>query len=163
MAIAKTLMKYLKERDIDYRLVKHAHTATAEASAHAADVPAHQVAKAVVLRDTEGYVISVLPANHSLEIEWVRAELNRNLEMAAEDEFKKLFEDCETGAVPALGLAYGLQVIWDDELAYTSDVYIESGDHENLIWLDRREFSKLMAGLPHTIISKDEQVGNWKY
>jgi Ala-tRNA(Pro) deacylase len=163
MAIAKTLTDYLKERGIDYDLVAHDHTATAEASAHAAHVPAHQVAKAVVLRDDAGYVISVLPANHSLEISWVNDELDRNLEMACEDEFKKLFADCETGAVPALGEAYGLKVIWDDELAYTADIYIEAGDHEHLIWLERRDFKKLMSGLPHTIISKDEEVGCWKY
>ena len=163
MAIAKTLIKYLKERGIDYDLVAHDHTATAEASAHAAHVPAHQVAKAVVLRDDAGYVISVLPANHSLEINWVNDELGRSLEMACEDEFKKLFGDCETGAVPALGEAYGLKVIWDDELAYTADIYIEAGDHEHLIWLERRDFKKLMSGLPHTIISKDEEVGSWKY
>ena len=163
MATAKTLINYLKERGIDYELVAHDHTATAEASAHAAHVPAHQVAKAVVLRDDSGYVISVLPANHSLEIEWVNDELDRKLEMACEDEFKKLFGDCETGAVPALGEAYGLKVIWDDELAYTADIYIEAGDHEHLIWLERRDFKKLMSGLPHTIISKDLEVGSWKY
>ena len=163
MATAKTLINYLKERGIDYELVAHDHTATAEASAHAAHVPAHQVAKAVVLRDDSGYVISVLPANHSLEIDWVNDELNRKLELACEDEFKKLFGDCETGAVPALGEAYGLKVIWDDELAYTADIYIEAGDHEHLIWLERRDFKKLMSGLPHTIISKDQEVGSWKY
>ena len=163
MAIAKTLINYLKERGVDYELVAHDHKATAEASAHAAHVPAHQVAKAVVLRDDAGYVISVLPANHSLEINWVNDELDRSLEMACEDEFKKLFGDCETGAVPALGEAYGLKVIWDDELAYTADIYIEAGDHEHLIWLERRDFKKLMSGLPHTIISKDEEVGCWKY
>lgn len=163
MATAKTLINYLKERGIDYELVAHDHTATAEASAHAAHVPAHQVAKAVVLRDDSGYVISVLPANHSLEIDWVNDELDRKLEMACEDEFKKLFGDCETGAVPALGGAYGLKVIWDDELAYTADIYIEAGDHEHLIWLERRDFKKLMSGLPHTIISKDQEVGSWKY
>ena len=54
-------------------------------------------------------------------------------------------------------------MIWDDELAYTSDVYIEAGDHEHLIWLERRDFRKLMSDLPHTIISKDEEVGSWKY
>ena len=163
MAIAKTLISYLKERGIDYQLIEHKHTPTAEASAHAAHVPVHQVAKAVVLRDDAGYVISVLPANHSLEIRWVNEELDRKLEMACEDEFKKLFGDCETGAVPALGEAYGLKVIWDDELAYTSDVYIEAGDHEHLIWLERRDFRKLMKDLPHTIISKDREVGCWKY
>jgi Ala-tRNA(Pro) deacylase len=163
MAIATTLINYLKEREVDYDLVEHEHTATARASARAAHVPAHQVAKAVVLRDDSGYVVSVLPANHSLEIGWVNEELDRNLELACEEEFKTLFKDCEPGAVPAFGDAYGVQVIWDDELQYTSDIYIEAGDHEHLIWLERRDFRKLMSSLPHTIISKDEQVGSWKY
>ena len=163
MAIAKTLTRYLKERGVDYQLVEHAHTATAEASAHAAHLPTHQVAKAVVLKDAEGYVLSVVPANHSVELGWVNDALERELELACEDEFKKLFADCETGAVPALGEAYGVPVIWDDELAYTADVYIEAGDHEHLVWLERRDFRKLMSGLPHTIISKDEEVGCWKY
>ena len=163
MAIARTLTKYLKDRGVDYRLIEHAHTPTAEASAHAAHLPAHQVAKAVVLRDDGGYVLGVLPANHTLEIGWVNDELGRQLEMASEDEFKKLFGDCETGAVPALGDAYGIQVVWDDELAHAADVYIEAGDHEHLIWLERRDFRKLMSGLPHTIISKDENVGSWRW
>jgi Ala-tRNA(Pro) deacylase len=163
MAIAKTLMNYLEERGVNYDLVEHKHSATAIESAHSAHLPCHQVAKAVVLRDDQGYVLSVLPSNHSLEISWVNAELDRNLEMAEEQEFKALFEDCEVGAVPALGEAYGIQVIWDDELQYTSDVYIEAGDHEHLIWLERRDFRKLMSSLPHTIISRDEEVGNWKY
>lgn len=163
MAIATTLISYLKEKGIRYDLVEHAHTETAVDSAHAANLPPHQVAKAVVLRDDAGYVLSVLPANHSLEIDWVNQELGRKLELACEKEFGELFVDCEPGAVPALGEAYGIQVIWDDELAYTADVYIEAGDHEHLIWLDRRDFKKLMGSLPHSIISKDAEVGSWKY
>jgi len=163
MAIATTLINYLEDKGVNYDLVEHEHTSTSFATARAAQLPAHQVAKAVVLRDDEGYVVSVLPTNHSLEIDWVNEELNRNLELAQEEEFKALFEDCEPGAVPALGEAYGLQVIWDDDLLYTSDVYIEAGDHEHLIWLDRRSFKKLMLSLPHTVISKDEEVGSWKY
>ena len=64
MAIAQTLISYLKEKGISYDLVEHAHTETAVDSAHAANVPPHQVAKAVVLCDDDGYVVSVLPANH---------------------------------------------------------------------------------------------------
>jgi len=163
MAIARTLTTYLEERGIRYDLVEHQHTETAAESAHAANVPVHQVAKAVVLCDDVGYVVSVLPANHSLEIGWVNQELGRTLALACEKEFSNLFADCEPGAVPALGEAYGVQVIWDDELAYTSDIYIEAGDHEHLIWLDRHDFKKLMSSLPHTIISKDAEVGSWKY
>ncbi len=163
MAIAPTLMNYLKTAGISYDLIEHAHSATARGSARTADLPAHQVAKAVVLRDDAGYVLSVLPSNHTLEIDWVNEELNRSLVKATEAEFAELFVDCEPGAVPAFGEAYGIQVIWDDDLQYTADVYIEAGDHEHLIWLDRRDFKKLMSSLPHTIISKDSAIGNWKY
>lgn len=163
MAIAQTLINYLDERDVEYDLVQHAHTSTSFATARAADIPPHQLAKAVVLKDDDGYVVSVLPTNHSLEIDWVNEELDRSLELACEEEFKSLFKDCETGAVPALGEAYGIKVIWDDDLAYTSDIYIEAGDHEHLVWLDRKAFKQLMSSLPHTIISKDEEVGSWKY
>lgn len=163
MAIATTLIHYLKDKDVSYDLVAHEHTATAMASARKAGLPAHQVAKAVVLRDDEGYIVSVIPANRSLEIDWVNEELGRNLQLAGEEEFRKLFEDCEPGAVPALGDAYGMRVIWDDDLQYTSDVYIEAGDHEHLICLDRKSFKALMSSLPHTIISKDDEVGCWKF
>ncbi len=71
MAIAQTLANYLRENGIEFKLVEHSHTPTAVASAHAAGLPAHQVAKAVVLCDDDGYVVSVLPANHSLEVAWV--------------------------------------------------------------------------------------------
>jgi Ala-tRNA(Pro) deacylase len=163
MAIARTLSSYLDERGIRYDLLEHKHTETALDTAREANVPVHQVAKAVVLCDDTGYVVSVLPANHSLELGWVNQELGRNLELACEKEFSNLFGDCAPGAVPALGEAYGVQVIWDDELAYTSDIYIEAGDHEHLVWLDRRDFKKLMSSLPHSIISKDIEVGCWKY
>ncbi len=163
MAIAVTLINYLKEKGVNYDLVEHKHTPTSAASARAAHIPSHQMAKAVVLRDDAGYVVSVLPASHSLEIQWVNDELGRKLELAGEDEFKALFADCEAGAVPALGAAYGVQVIWDDDLQYTADIYIEAGDHEHLIWLDRKSFRKLMSSLPHTVISSDSEVGAWKY
>ena len=163
MAIATTLINYLNERGVNYQTVEHPHSSTSRGTARSAHIPAHQLAKAVVLKDDDGYVVSVLPASHSLEISWVNEELKRNLALACEEEFKTLFQDCEAGAVPALGDAYGINVIWDDDLQYTADIYIEAGDHEHLIWLDRKDFKKLMSSLPHSIISKDIEVGSWKY
>ena len=48
----------------------------------------------MVLRDDIGYVISVVPASHSLEIGWVNDELDRKLEMACEEEVVSIA--CET-------------------------------------------------------------------
>ena len=163
MPIATTLKSYLDDKNVQYASVEHPHTESAMDSAKSAHIPPHQLAKAVVLEDNAGFIVAVLPSNNRLNLGWVNEELERNLSLATEKELKALFKDCETGAIPALSNAYGLKVIWDDQLKHASDIYIEAGDHEHLIWLERRDFRKLMKDLPHTIISKDAEVGCWKY
>lgn len=161
MAIATTLKSYLTDQHVHYDLVKHPRSQSALESAHSAHVPSHQVAKAVVLEDADGYVVSVMPSNNRLDLEWVNESLGRNLEMAQEDELMNLFQDCNPGAVPALSNAYGLDVIWDEQLTNASEVYIEAGDHENLIHLHGDEFCKLMEKLPHNIISAGKDFQRW--
>ena len=161
MAIATTLKSYLEDHHVDYDMVQHNHSTTALESAHSAHVPSHQVAKAVVLEDDRGYVVSVLPSTNRLDLEWVNESLGRTLEMAQEDELQNLFQDCDLGAVPALSNAYGLDVIWDEQLTNASEIYIEAGDHENLIHLRGDDFCKLMADLPHNIISAGKDYSRW--
>jgi Ala-tRNA(Pro) deacylase len=60
-----------------------------------------------------------------------------------------LFLDCEPGAVPALGRAYGLNVVVDDSLAQEPDVYFEAGDHASLVHISGPSFQKLMADARH--------------
>jgi Ala-tRNA(Pro) deacylase len=161
MAIATTLKSYLDKRGVEYDTVEHTHTATAMDSAKSAHVPPYQMAKAVVLEDEDGYIVSVLPSNNRLNLAWVSEELNRDLRLATEPELEKLFEDCATGAIPALSDAYGLKVIWDDQLKHASDIYIEAGDHEHLIHLHGEDFKQLMKSLPHSIISAGKEWSRW--
>ena len=161
MAIATTLKSYLKDQHVHYDLVHHTPSATSLESAHSAHVPDHQVAKAVVLEDADGYVVGVMPANNRLDLDWVNETLGRNLEMAQEHELLNLYQDCKPGAVPALSNAYGLDVIWDEQLTNASEIYIEAGDHENLIHMHGNEFCKLMDNLPHNIISAGKDFRRW--
>jgi len=163
MAIAMTLRSYLEDHDVKYDTVEHHHTESALDSAKSAHIPPHQMAKAVVLEDDAGYIVSVVPSNNRLNLGWVNEELQRNLRLATEPELKRLFEDCATGAVPALSTAYGLSVIWDDQLKHASDIYIEAGDHEHLIHLKGEDFRNLMARLPHSVISAGKEYSRWVY
>jgi Ala-tRNA(Pro) deacylase len=162
MAIATTLMSYLDEHSVEYDTLEHAHTDTAMDSAKSAHIPPYQMAKAVVLEDEDGYIVSVLPSNNRLNLGWVSEELERDLKLATEPELKKLFSDCATGAIPALSEAYGLKVIWDDQLKHASDIYIEAGDHEHLIHLRGDDFKQLMESLPHSIISAGKECSPWE-
>jgi len=76
------------------------------------------------------------------------------LKFVQEKELSLYFADCSTGAIPAIGQAYNLSTIWDDHLGEQPDIYIEGGDHEALLHLDKEEFLKLMADQPHMNISE---------
>jgi Ala-tRNA(Pro) deacylase len=161
MAIATTLKSFLEDHHVEYDMVKHSHSSTALEAAHSAHVPSHQVAKAVVLEDDKGYIVSVMPSTNRLDLEWVSETTGRNLQMAEEDELPALFQDCDLGAVPALSNAYGLDVIWDEQLTNASEIYFEAGDHENLVHMHGDEFCKLMEDMPHAIISAGRDYSRW--
>ena len=163
MPIARTLKSFLEDHQIQYDTVEHVHTDSSVDSAKSAHVPPHQMAKAVVLEDSAGFIVGVLPSNNRLNLGWVNEELERDLRLATEPELKQLFKDCDTGAVPALSNAYGLKVIWDDQLKHAADIYIEAGDHEHLIHLKGEDFRHLMEKLPHSVISAGKEYSRWVY
>ena len=66
-----------------------------------------------------------------------------------EDEFARLFGDCEAGAVPPLGPAYRIETYLDDALTSLANVYFEAGDHRTLIHVTGDEFHRLMRTVPH--------------
>src|SRR5581483_1866835 len=112
-------------------------------------VPGDRLAKSVVLQDDSGYVMAVLPSTHHVRLGKLSRELNRNLRLATEDELAALFADCERGAVPAVGLAYGMTTIVDDSLEEQPEIYFEAGDHEQLVHMSRDAFMALMESAGH--------------
>lgn len=149
MGIATTLAQYLLDRDVAYELVSHRHTHTALASAAASALPADNVVKAVVLKGADGFMIALLPASHHIEFEQLRRMLGAGVDIAGEEQVEALFPDCEPGSVPALGAAYGLQVVVEDSLALQQDLYLEGGDHAHLVHISGTDFRKLMEGAQH--------------
>jgi Ala-tRNA(Pro) deacylase len=106
-----------------------------------------------MLGDDNGYLMAVIPASHRLDLSAVRHELNRDLGLATEREIMELFKDCEPGAVPPLGCAYGIEMVLDQSLGDTPDAYFEGGDHESLVHVSGRDFLKLMAGAARRNVS----------
>ncbi len=155
MAISNSVYNWLQDRHVDYDVVQHSHSSSSLQSAIAARVPARQLAKAVVLKDPAGqHMMAVVPATHRLRMHELRDLMEDDLQLVSEQELSAIFPDCETGAVPALGQPYGVNMIWDDELQQSDDIYVESGDHEQLIHLDRQVFESLMLESQHGDISE---------
>ncbi len=145
MAIASTVSGYLAEHDVAYDVLTHPHTATSGETAEASHVPGTCLAKSVILEDDLGYLMVVLPSNRQVNLGELHRQLNRNLGLATESELGRLFSDCEPGALPAMGPAYGMETIVDDLLAEQPEIYFEAGDHEQLIHVSAEVFEVLMG------------------
>ncbi len=48
-----------------------------------------------------------------------------------------------------MGKPYNLKMLVDDSLLTAEDVYIESGDHKNLLKLEHHDYANLVAKMAH--------------
>lgn len=149
MTMAATVQRYLDDRHVSYDLITHARTGSSMRTASVASISPHRLAKAVILEDEEGLLMAVLPANRHVRLGALRRQLGRDIGLATEPALGTRFADCELGAVPPMGEAYGMRTIVDDELEEEPEIYLEAGDHEALVRLSRDDFARLMQTAEH--------------
>ncbi|MGQ0658357.1 MAG: aminoacyl-tRNA deacylase [Chromatiales bacterium] len=146
MTMAASVKEFLHQRGIHYDIIAHTHTSDSMRTAGAAHVPGDLLAKCVMLEDDKGYLMAVVPSTHRVDLGVLRQQLDRRLGLANEAELGDIFKDCERGAVPPLGTAYGIEVMVDDSLAHCKDIYFEAGDHTDLVHVSGEDFLRLLDG-----------------
>ena len=148
MAIAPILQKHL-DRNVTYDVLTHDPTMSSSRTAQACHVSGDRLAKAIVLRHDGRYLLAVLPATHHVRLADLKTQIGDDVDLADENEIRRLFPDCALGAVPPVGECYELDVIVDDSIQAQPDVYLEGGDHMTLVHLDQAQFARLMAEARH--------------
>jgi len=154
MAIAITLKDYLETEGVRYGLIEHPYSVTSLRAAEEAHVSGEKLAKGVVLYDGKGYIMAVIPATHHIQLGKLRKKYQRYLSLAEEKDLHELFADCSVGAVPPIGKAYNIDVIFDDHLNECQDVYFEAGDHTDLVHVTGKDFRALMGDVSHGEFSR---------
>ncbi len=149
MAVAQTLQQYLDDKDIDYDITTHEPTNNSSRTAQASHVPGDCLAKGVVISREGGFTLAVVPASCHVNLDALHNYLQGPISIASEEEISALFPDCDIGAIPPMGDAYGIDEIVDASLDYRKDIYFEAGDHKSLIHLKGTQFKDLHANAPH--------------
>lgn len=153
MPIAHRIHQLLDHLAIPYEVVEHPYSATALESCRDMELPAELFAKAILLRDKQQrHLLAVLPCIGQIDLEQLNQRLGRQLTLAHEHELAECFPDCAPGAVPPLGMAYGIPIYWDEALALCSDIYLEAGDHRQWLHLSQRSLLQLIKQQPDTTI-----------
>jgi len=143
MTIANKLRQYLDSEGVHYDVTAHPRTATTSESAEAAHIPGSWMAKSVVVHHELGYVLAVVPSTHRVELGTLQDVLDKRLGLATEDEVTTLFNDCEIGAIPPIGAAYGVPVVLDESVGDAPHLYFEGGDHKSLVHVSADGFRVL--------------------
>jgi Ala-tRNA(Pro) deacylase len=157
MTIATRLKNYIERAGVPYDTVAHQRTSTSRQSAIAAHVPGSRLAKSVVIHHELGYALAVVPSTHRVELGALQDVMDKRLGLASEDETGTLFEDCDVGAIPPIGAAYGVPVILDDSFGDAADIYFEGGDHKTLVHVSGRDFRNLTKGAQRARFSHPSQ------
>ena len=66
------------------------------------------------------------------------------MKFASEDEFKKMFPDCETGAMPPFGNLYGMDVYVAESLTCNDEIAFNAGSHTEAIKMNYEDFERLV-------------------
>ncbi|MEW7972294.1 MAG: YbaK/EbsC family protein [Candidatus Thiodiazotropha endolucinida] len=154
MSVSNTVRSYLEGQDIPYELIAHKHTQSSMESAGAAHVESDHLAKAVIVKEGDEYMMVVVPCDYHVHLGKLHRLLDREVGLATENELIQLFPDCERGAIPPLGTAYKLITLVDRTLLDQPEVYFESGDHEHLIKVSGEQFAHLLGDAEPVDISR---------
>ncbi|HEV8619284.1 MAG TPA: YbaK/EbsC family protein [Candidatus Udaeobacter sp.] len=147
MEIPKQLIDCLNENKVRYEVLHHPEAVTAQRIAQAEHVKGRHHAKVVIVKSGDQHLMAVLPADHQIDLEKVAKAVGKTVSLDTEREFKSLFSDCATGAMPPFGNLYGLPTYVDKSLAAQDYIVFEAGTHTDAIKMSYRDYEKIVK--PH--------------
>jgi Ala-tRNA(Pro) deacylase len=145
MAIPSSISSYLEQHGVHYSVIEHPIAYTAQQEAAATHVPGREWAKAVVCIVDNQPTLAVLPADHLVDFNRLRAACGgTTVRLATETELRPLYSDCEVGAMPPLGPLYNQPVLVDKSLTSDPEIVFNGGSHHEAIRMRYRDFAELV-------------------
>lgn len=146
--------RFLDEHMIPFEVVGHPHSQTSIETARAAGIPPSRVAKGVLLDGQDCQMVAMIPADEEIHLGKLGLDQGVEFSLADEASVSRLFSECEPGVVPGLPNAWGVEMVWDDDLMAQPDIYLEGGDHERLLHIETRYLREAFGDAPHCHFSQ---------
>jgi Ala-tRNA(Pro) deacylase len=144
MQIPKQLINCLNESRVAYEVIQHLEAVTAQRVAEAGHIKARHQAKVVMVTSDGRHLMTVIPADHRIDLLKVEQLTGKPASLETEQEFKSIFPDCATGAMPPFGNLYGLPTYVDRRLAQEDYIVFEAGTHTDSIKLKYSDYENIV-------------------
>lgn len=144
--IPSRLKVYLEHEAVPYEVLTHREAYRASELAQVLHVPGKELAKVVILKVGERFVMTVLPANWKVDCRRIGEILHvYPVRLATEEECQRLFPDCELGAIPPFGNLYGLEVYVDRAFTADEEIVFPAGTRYQAVKLRYQDFARLVG------------------
>ena len=144
------LKQLLDQQHVKYITITHSPAYTSQEVAALAHVSGKEFAKTVILRLDDELAMAVLPAHRRIVTQDLRDLTGCDrVRFATEEEFKELFPDCETGAMPPFGNLYDMEVYVAPELTADEEIAFNAGTHTEVMRMAYRDFERIVH--PHVL------------
>lgn len=141
----RSLDRLLDSRNITYRSYNHAPTYTAQETAEVLHTTGYEVAKSVLLKVDDRFVIAVLPACEQVNLNQFRKQIGaEEIRLASENELQAIAPMCDRGSMPPIGNLFGLPVYVSISLAKDEVISFSGGTHTEDIRMSYDDFEWLV-------------------
>ncbi len=137
---------FLRSRGVWFEALLHQPASSSAKRARNARVPGRRVAKAVLLRVGNSFVLAVLPASSQIDLDKLSQVVGfpaSEVRLATPDELLAMFPDCEPGVVPPFGQLYGLSTLVDSGFSEVGDIVVSANTRHEGLWMHFRDFQAL--------------------
>ena len=139
------VMEFLDQAGVKYETHKHNPVFSAQGLAAAEHEHGKYVAKPVIVKADNRYLMCVLPAPNKIDLGKLKTQLaSEAVELADEEEVGNLFPDCELGAEPPFGNLYDVATLIDKRLEADDHILFQAGSHEQAIRMSMADYRRLV-------------------
>ena len=140
------VIEFLDKSGVQYEVTEHRPSFSAQRMAAEEHEPGRYIAKPVIVKADDRYVMCVLSADHKVDLRALKKGLKaKSVELAKEEDMEKIFNDCELGAEPPFGNLYDLPTIMDKALESDDHIMFQAGTHKKAIRMGMDDYRKLVA------------------
>ncbi len=135
------VMEFLDQAGVKYEICEHVPVFSAQGLAAIEHEHGKYVAKPVIVRADNRYIMCVLPAPRKIDLGKLKEQLDADsVELADEEEIGELFPDCELGAEPPFGNLYELSTVIEKSLQADDHILFQAGTHGKALRMNMEDY-----------------------
>jgi Ala-tRNA(Pro) deacylase len=141
--IPQRLINYLNENQVEYEILHQPKVSNSSVAERAKNRKVRFRAKIVMVKAGHQHLLTVVPHGTTIDLDQLGKFVGKSVCLDTEEEYKWLFPDCVTDAIPPFGNLYGLPTFADRKLSKNGYIVFNAGTPNDYIKLSYSTYNRI--------------------